>query len=111
MTTTQHLSNTFLHRAAVIGLPLLLATTAAAQSSPEAPAKEQAVAPADAPSPAAHEERTDAPTLNRDVKQDLSKTVSSPDGQARKEEPLKEELGPAMLQPYVEPEAPATPQP
>ena len=111
MTRTQRLSSAILRLAAVIGLPLLLATTAAAQASTDAPAKEQAVAPADAPAPAAVEERADAPTLNRDVKQDLSRTPSSPEGQARQEEPLKEEPGPAMLQPYVEPEPPATPQP
>jgi len=111
MTKTLRLPINLFRLAAVFGLPLLLATSAAAQSRNEEPAKQEAVAPADAPAPAALEERTDAPTLNSDVKQDLSKAPSSPDAAARREEVApKEDLGPVQLQIYVEPETPATPQ-
>jgi hypothetical protein len=111
MTRNQRLSTNLLRVAAVIGLPLLLATTASAQSKTEDPAKEQAVAPSETPAPAAVDAPAEAPSLNRDVKQDLSKSALSPESFKSKEEHIPEQGKPAMLQPFVEPEAPATPQP
>ena len=111
MTRNQRFSASLLRLAAVIGLPLLLATTAMAQSGSDEPKKEQIAPPVDAPAPEASEERSDVPTLNRDLKQDLSKSALSPEALKRKEEPIPEQGQPAMLQPYVEPEAPATPLP
>lgn len=61
--------------------------------------------------PVLEQDGTAAPTLNREVKQDLSKVPASPDDPARKREEPKEDKGPVPLQPFVEPEPSAEPVP
>ena len=85
---------------------LFLACASTAQSRTE---EAEYVKPA-TEEPALDQEGAGAPTLNREVKQDLSKAPSSPDAPARREE-QKEHKGPVSLQPFVEPEPEPEPEP
>lgn len=97
--------STFRYAFLTAGL-LFLATASMAQGR----AEEATPAKTETEQSAPDQDGAAAPTLSRDVKQELSKVPSSPDAPARKEEPMKEETGPVLLQPFVEPEPSETPQ-